>query len=132
MSFRTIAAAFDRHEQAAAAISALQADGFPTEDINLLERGAGAEASAWSGQRPTLWHRFVGQEVLHNDSSVYRELLARGGAVVAVRVPAHDMERATRILDRHHPVKVGNHALPAGVALAEGAIRPLVEREAPN
>lgn len=132
MSFRTIAAAFDQRDQAAAAIAALHADGFTEEDINLLELGASGEPSAWSGQRPTLWHRVVGQEVLQNDASIYRELLARGGAVVAVRVPAHDAERATRILDLHHPVRVGNHVHPAGVGVSATPGRPVIQRDLPS
>jgi hypothetical protein len=132
MSFRTITAAFDHREHASAAVSALLADGFTAEDISLLEHAAAGDPSTWSPQRPTLWHRIVGQEVLHNDASIYRELLARGGAVVAVRVPAHEVDHATRILDHSRPVRVGNHAVPAGVALAGANLRPLTEREAPS
>lgn len=128
MSFRTIAAAFEHHDQAVAAVSALQADGFTAEDINLLARTPEPDGSAWSGERPSLWHRAVGQEVLQNDTSVYRELLARGGAVVAVRVPAHEVDHATGILDRHHPVKVGNHAVPVATGGVGANLRDLIPR----
>jgi hypothetical protein len=128
MSFRTIAAAFERRDQATAAVSALRADGFTADDINLLARTPETDGNAWSGERPSLWHRAVGQEVLHNDTSIYRDLLARGGAVVAVRVPANEVEHATGILDRHHPVKVGNHALPVGVGGVGANLRDLIPR----
>ena len=128
MSFRTLAAAFEHHDPAVAAVSALRADGFTAEDINLLEQSSLPDGAGWSGERPSLWHRVVGQEVLQNDASIYRELLARGGAVVAVRVPAHEVDHATGILDRHHPVKVGNHALPVAAGGVGANLRDLIPR----
>lgn len=104
MSFRTITAAFAHRDQAAAAIHALTAHGFPAEDIRLLEESAAENGVEWSGERPSLWHRVVGQEVLPVDASNFQELVAHGGAVVAMRVPAHDLARADGILQRHHPL----------------------------
>jgi hypothetical protein len=103
MSFRTIVTAFGDRDQATAAIGALTADGFSAEDIRLLEQSDAEDGAQWSGEPASLWHRIVGQEVLPIDASNYRELLAQGGAVVAMRVPEHDLLRAHAILERHHP-----------------------------
>lgn len=119
MSYRTIAAAFDSHDHANAAIDALKADGFRDGDISLLEKSALDGPGAWSGKNPTHWQRLVGEEVLQQDASIYLGVLERGGAVVAVRVPAHEVAHATAVLDRHNPVGVGNHGTPGVVTPLE-------------
>lgn len=118
MKYQTIAAAFDTHAHAKAAVDALKAAGFHPDDISLLDKKVVPEAEGWTGKGPGLWQRIFGTEVKQHEAAVYNQAVEFGGAVVSVRVPEYEVAHATGILDLHHPIDVKDRALTAGLAPA--------------
>jgi stress response protein YsnF len=114
MAFETLVAAYDNNEHAMAAVNALKAGGYHTDDISILDQ---ARLAAGKGQKPVgLWQRLFGDDINKYEATVYGDVVRSGGVVVSVRVPREQVAQAAGILDLHHPVNVNDRAVTTGAA----------------
>jgi uncharacterized protein (TIGR02271 family) len=112
MSYQTVVAAFDNAAQAQAAVDALKAGGFHTDDISAFDR------NRVGSREPGLWQRMFGGGLAQHEADVYSQSLQQGGMVVSVRVPDSEVAHATGILDIHRPIDVKDRAITTGLAPA--------------
>ena len=112
MAYQTIVAAFDTPAHAQAAVDALKAGGFHTDDISMFDR------NRVGLREPGLWQRIFGGGLAQHEADVYTQSLERGGMVVSVRVPDSEVAHATGILDIHRPIDVKDRAITTGLAPA--------------
>jgi len=112
MSYQTIVAAFDTAAHAQAAVEALKAGGFHSDDISVFDK------SRVGMREPGLWNRIFGGGLAQHEADVYSQSLERGGVVLSVRVPDSEVAHATGILDIHRPIDVHDRAVTTGIAPA--------------
>lgn len=110
MSYQTVVAAFDTSAHAQAAVDALKAGGFHTDDISMFDK------DRVGLREPGLWQRIFGGGLAQHEADVYSESLDRGGMLVSVRVPDSEVAHATGILDIHRPIDVHDRAITTGIA----------------
>jgi uncharacterized protein (TIGR02271 family) len=119
MAYETIVAAFDTPEHAQAAIKALKAGGFHSDDISVFDR---ARVEAGGGKQglkePGLWRRMFGDGLHEHEATVFGQTVQAGGTVISVRVLDSEVAHATGILDVHRPIDVHDRAITTGVAPA--------------
>lgn len=116
MAFETLVAAFDNNEHAMAAVNALKAGGYHSDDISILDQARLASGKG-TGQKPVgLWQRLFGEDINKYEATVYGDTIREGGVVVSVRVPREQVAQAAGILDLHHPINVHDRAVTTGVA----------------
>ena len=113
MAYQTVVAAFDTAAHAQAAVEALKAGGFHTDDISMFDK------NRVGLREPGLWQRMFGGGLHQHEADIYQDALDRGGSVVSVRVPDNEVAHATGILDIHRPIDVHDRAITAGIAPAE-------------
>jgi uncharacterized protein (TIGR02271 family) len=118
MAFETLVAAFDTPEHAMAAVNALKAGGYHSDDISIVDssrlstaKGAAPNAAKSIG----LWQWLFG-DINKYEATVYGQTISEGGTVVSVRVPREQVAQAAGILDLHHPISVTDRAITAGFA----------------
>jgi uncharacterized protein (TIGR02271 family) len=112
MSYQTVVAAFDTNAHAQAAVDALKAGGFHSDDVSVFDK-------ARVGLRESgLWQRLFGGGLHQHEADVYNQAIDRGGVVVTVRVPENEVAHATGILDIHRPIDVHDRAVTTGIAPA--------------
>lgn len=130
MAFETLVAAFDTKDHALAAVNALKAGGFHTDDISIVDNtrlAAGKGVTATDPKRIGLWQWLFG-DINKYEANVYADTIKEGGTVVAVRVPPDQVAQASGILDLHHPINVPDRAVTAGfapVAHVETAVKEI-------
>jgi uncharacterized protein (TIGR02271 family) len=140
MAFETLVAAFDTKDHATAAVNALKAGGFHSDDISVVDGArlaAGKGVTATDPKRIGLWQWLFG-DINKYEANVYADTIKEGGTVVAVRVPEDQVAQASGILDLHHPINVPDRAITAGfapvahveTAAKEIAAVPLAEKQA--
>jgi uncharacterized protein (TIGR02271 family) len=100
MAYEKIVAVYDKSGKAKDAMRALEAAGFSTGDISLLNRDALTNTDV---NDAGLWRRLFGRDVGDSQSSVYSRAIETGGAVLTLRLPESDVPRAMKILDVHPP-----------------------------
>jgi len=110
MSYQTVVAAFDTQAHAQAAVDALKAGGFHTDDISMFDK------NRIGLREPGLWQRIFGGGLAEHEADVYSQSLDRGGMLVSVRVPDSEVAHATGILDIHRPIDVHDRAITTGIA----------------
>ena len=121
MAYETLVAAFDTKEHATAAVDALKAGGFHSDDIGLFDHSrlkVGKEAIGTAPKQAGLWQWLFGRDLNLYEANVYGSTIDDGGTVVAVRVPPDQVAQASGILDVHHPINVHDRAVTAGIAPA--------------
>jgi len=121
MAYETLVAAFDTKEHATAAVNALKAGGFHSDDISIFDESRLAAGKTIFGTEPGhrgLWQRLFGDDINRHEATVYGDTVSEGGTVVSVRVPQDQVAQASGILDLHHPINVHDRAVTAGVAPA--------------
>src|SRR5215470_2529643 len=112
MAYEKIVAVYDKSGKAKEAARALEASGFPSSDISLLNR----ESLTDSEMRESgLWRRLFGRNVGDHESAVYGRTIESGGAVLTLRTADTEVPRALRILDVHNPVDVNERGTALGV-----------------
>ena len=130
MAFETLVAAFDTKDHATAAVNALKAGGFHTDDISIVDSSrlaAGKGVTPTDPKRIGLWQWLFG-DINRYEANVYADTIKEGGTVVAVRVPPDQVAQASGILDLHHPINVPDRAVTAGfapVAHVETAVKEI-------
>jgi stress response protein YsnF len=121
MAFETLVAAFDTKEHATAAVNALKAGGFHSDDISIFDHSrlkVGKEVVGTAPRQVGLWQWLFGRDLNLYEANVYGSTIDDGGTVVAVRVPPDQVAQASGILDLHHPVDVHDRAVTTGIAPA--------------
>lgn len=103
MAYEKIVAVYDRSGKAKDAMRALEAAGFSTGDMSLLNRDALTNTEV---NDSGLWRRLFGRDVGDHQSSAYSHAIETGGAVLTLRLPESDVPRAMKILDVHPPTNV--------------------------
>ena len=104
MAYEKIVAVYDKMGKAKDAMRALEASGFPTSDISLLNRDALTDSDAHDAG---LWKRLFGRNIADHESSIYNRTIQSGGAILTLRAPDSEVPRAMQILDVHHPIDMG-------------------------
>ncbi|HKD80356.1 MAG TPA: YsnF/AvaK domain-containing protein [Candidatus Angelobacter sp.] len=103
MAYEKIVAVYDRSVKAKDAMRALEAAGFSTGDMSLLNRDALTNTEV---NDAGLWRRLFGRDVGDHQSASYSRAIETGGAVLTLRLPESDVPRAMKILDVHPPTNV--------------------------
>jgi uncharacterized protein (TIGR02271 family) len=121
MAYETIVAAFDTPEHAQAAVRALKAGGFHSNDISIFDRDrltAGGASMKQGIKEPGLWRRMFGGDIHEHEAGVFGQTVSEGGTVISVRVLDSEVAHATGILDVHRPIDVHDRAITTGLAPA--------------
>lgn len=117
-AYETLVAAYDTPEHATAAVNALKAGGFHSDDISSFDRTRLTSGKdALTGPKHVgVWQRLFGNNVNQYEAHVLGDTVGSGGTVVSVRVPRDQVAQATGILDLHHPVDIHDRAVTSGIA----------------
>ena len=121
MAFETLVAAFDTKEHATAAVNALKAGGFHSDDISVFDHSrlkVGKDVIGTAPRQAGVWQWLFGRDLNLYEANVYGSTIDDGGTVVAVRVPPDQVAQASGILDLHHPVDIHDRAVTANIAPA--------------
>ena len=113
MAYERIVAVYDKAGKAKDAVRALEASGFPSGDISVLNRDSLSDVEV---QESGLWRRLFGRNVGDHESAVYGRTVESGGAVLTLRLQDSDIARAMKILDVHNPVNMREQDTTAGRA----------------
>ncbi|MBV9531538.1 MAG: DUF2382 domain-containing protein [Bradyrhizobium sp.] len=121
MAIETLVAAFDTKDHATAAVNALKAGGFHSDDISVFDHSrlkVGKEVVGTAPRQAGLWQWLFGGDLNLYEANVYGSTINDGGTVVAVRVPQDQVAHASGILDLHHPINIHDRAVTSGIASA--------------
>lgn len=131
MAYEKIVAVYDKSGKAKEAARALEASGFPSSDISVLNRESLTDTEI---RESGLWRRLFGRNVGDHESAVYGRTIESGGAVLTLRTSDAEVTRAMKILDVHNPVDVNERATSLGVmpsaAARSTATQPTAARTA--
>lgn len=111
----TIAAVFERQNQAEQAIDDLVASGFSRDNVRLSQSLAestarSADEGSFGASIKSFFSDIFGSAT-HPDTELYSEAVRQGHYVLMVDVADDDLvERATEVLDRHDPVDIDDEA----------------------
>jgi uncharacterized protein (TIGR02271 family) len=100
MAYEKIVAFYDRGEKAREAARALERSGFGSSDINVSDRESLSDKDFRDGN---VWQRLLGRSVSDQEGAVYRRAIDSGGAVLTLRAPDTEVDRAMRVLNLHGP-----------------------------
>jgi uncharacterized protein (TIGR02271 family) len=103
MAYERIVALYDRAEKAQEAAHALESSGFDSSDINISN---GELLRDKDVRDSTVWQRLFGRSLSDQESTAFRRTLNSGGAVLTLRTPDTEVNRAMRILDVHGPMNL--------------------------
>ena len=117
-AYETLVAAYDTPEHAMAAVNALKAGGFHSDDISTFDRSrlTPGKDPLTRPKHAGLWQRLFGNDIHQYEAHVLGETVESGGTVLSVRVPQDQVAQAAGILDLHHPVDVHDRAVTSGIA----------------
>ena len=117
-AYETLVAAYDTPEHAMAAVNALKAGGFHSDDISTFDRKRlTAGKDTLTGPRHAgVWQRLFGDNINQYEANVLGDTVGTGGTVVSVRVPQDQVAQATGIMDLYHPVDIHDRAVTSGFA----------------
>src|SRR5215472_14795184 len=101
MAYEKIVAVYDKAGKAKDAVRALEASGFPSGDISVLNRDSLTDVEV---RETGIWRRLFGRSVGDHESAVYGRTVESGGAVLTLRLPDSEVARAMKILDVHNPI----------------------------
>jgi uncharacterized protein (TIGR02271 family) len=107
MAYEKIIAFYDRAEKARDAARALEGSGFSSSDMSLLNRESLTDKDARDGN---MWQRLLGRNVSDEDRAIYRRAIDSGGAVLTLRAPDTEVNRAMNILNVHGPMNLNDSA----------------------
>ena len=112
---------FDTVAESRRAEKALEDAGFPDPDVNTLDHEAFVKNTGRVGHGASVWRHLFGHDVKVYEGAAFEKAIAKGGAVLTVRV--HDDAEAAKaeaILAKHKPVDL--HARGAGVIAEHRAL----------
>jgi uncharacterized protein (TIGR02271 family) len=103
MAYEKIVAVYDRAEKAREAARAPASSGFVSSDISVLNSGSVSDKDASDG---SVWQRLFGRRVADEETVAYRRTINSGGAVLTLRTPDREVDRAMKILNVHGPTNL--------------------------
>lgn len=104
MDEQLVVAVYDTEARADAAMRDLRDAGIPDSAINRHARqGEATHEHHEKQEKPSFWQRLFGK---HEDTSDYDRNVEQGATVVAVRVPAAELDHVEEILEKHDPVDI--------------------------
>lgn len=124
MNYEKIVTLFDTAQHADAARQNLEAAGFSSSDISVINNKTLSLAGAKLSE-PGLWHRLFGKDIQPYEAIVYGRSVQTGGVVLTVRVPEEDVPKATRILNQHEAVDLQKRAVQQGLITAAVMPKPV-------
>ncbi len=107
MAYEKIVAVYDKTAKARDAARALEGSGFSTNDISLMSRESFGDKDVRDGN---LWQRLFGRSVPEHESAIYSRTIQSGGAVLTLRTPDTEVNRAMRVLDVHGPMDMNDRS----------------------
>ena len=107
MGYEKLVAFYDRAEKAQQAARALESSGFLSNDISVLNGESLTDKDTRDG---SAWQRLFGRAVSEQEGTGYRRTLDSGGAVLTLRTPDTEVNRAMKILDVHGPMNLRDRA----------------------
>jgi uncharacterized protein (TIGR02271 family) len=116
MAYERIVAVYDRAEKAQAAARALESSGFGASDINVSNSEFLRDKDA---RDSNVWQRLFGRSVSDHESTVYLRTINSGGAVLALRTPDTEVDRAMRILNVHGPMNLRDRSTSSQTSTAQ-------------
>ena len=126
MSAHEMVVLFDTVDASRRAEKALEAAGFADPDVNTLDAAAVAKNAGKAANGPGLWKRLFGQEVKLYEGAAFEKALAKGGAILTVRIKDDaDATKAEGILAKHNPVDL--EARGAGIVAEHKALGDVKE-----
>jgi stress response protein YsnF len=114
MNYEKIVTLYDTQAHAEAAKHNLEAAGFPSSEISMINSKT-LSAATDKLREPGLWHRLFGRDIQQYEATLYGRAVEAGGAVLTVRVPDSDVARATTILNAHQSVDLLKRAEQQGL-----------------
>ncbi|MBC7857587.1 MAG: YsnF/AvaK domain-containing protein [Burkholderiaceae bacterium] len=111
----TIAAVFERQNQAEQAIDDLVASGFSRDNVRLSQSlpessGQSADEGSFGASIKSFFSDIFGSAT-HPDTELYSEAVRQGHYVLTLDMADDDLvERATEVLDRHDPIDIDDEA----------------------
>jgi len=119
MAYETVVAVYDTPQHAQAAVRALKAGGFHSNDISVFDKSRLQQAGPTIKQglkQAGLWRRLFGEDIRHHEADVMGRTMEEGGTVVSVRTLDREVAHATGILDMHRPIDMQDRAITKGMA----------------
>ena len=121
MAYERIVALYDRAEKAQEAARALKSSGFESSDINIANGEVLRDKDLGDSN---VWQSVFGRSISDQESTAFRRTLNSGGAVLTLRTPETEVNRAMRILDVHEPMNLRDRSTSAPTATAETSALP--------
>jgi uncharacterized protein (TIGR02271 family) len=114
MNYEKIVTLYDTADHAEAAKRNLEAAGFPSSEISIINSktlGVPSDKLRDAG----LWHRLFGRDIQQFEATLYGRSVDSGGVVLTVRVPETEVARATSILNAYQSVDILKRAEEQGL-----------------
>ena len=125
MAYERIIALYDRADKAEEAARALESSGFNSSDINVSN---GERLGDKDVRDNSVWQRMFGRTVSEQESTAFRRTLSSGGALLTLRTPDTEVNRAMRILDVHGPMNLRDRSAstqaPTAIPTAQTSAMP--------
>ena len=126
MAYEKIVAVYDRAEKAREAARALASSGFVSSDISVLNSGSVSDKDASDS---SVWQRLFGRSVPDEETAAYRRTINPGGAVLTLRTPDREVDRAMKILNVHGPTNFEDRSGSTLTSTRMSATAPTETRE---
>ena len=126
MAYEKIVAVYDRAEKAREAARALASSGFVSSDISVLNSGSVSDKDASDS---SVWQRLFGRSVPDEETAAYRRTINSGGAVLTLRTPDREVDRAMKILNVHGPTNFEDRSGSTLTSTRMSATAPTETRE---
>lgn len=126
MAYERIVALYDTAEKAHEAAGALEHLGFNSSDISVSDdeflRGKDVRDS-------NIWQRLLGRIVSDQESTTFRRTITSGGAVLTLRSPDTEVDRAMKILNVHGRMSPAGTTASTQVSAAQRSDARTAERD---
>ena len=126
MAYENIVALYDRAEKAQDAARALESSGFDTSDIHVSD---GEFLRDKDVRDSSVWQRLFGRSISDQESTAFRRTIHSGGAVLTLRTPDTEVNRAMKILNVHGPMNLHDRftSTQTSTATAQTSATPSTE-----
>src|SRR5215469_4027478 len=129
MAYERIVALYDRTEKAQEAAHALESSGFDSSDINISN---GEFLRDKDVRDSNVWQRLFGRSVSDQESAAFRRTLNSGGALLTLRTPDTEVNRAMRILDVHGPMNLRDRSTSTQTSSVQTSAIPATDTRRVN
>lgn len=116
MAYEKIVALYDREEKAQEAARALESAGFDSSDINVSN---GELLRDKDVRDSSVGQRLFGRSLSDQESTAFRRTINSGGAVLTLRTPDTQIDRAMRILNVHGPMNLRDRSASTPTSSAQ-------------